>query len=249
MKIKVTPSFHDSAEKPLAASSAELAALDKTAGTMEALRNELDSPGGLDSLQELLNYLRSVDCDSPMVKPGCDAESLALEPYTWNRIQFSTVDEWMAVIRILRMMGPAQMFANRDSLTYKLFSATMRQFSRAVAHECPFFEEKGDNVNRFLTENFDKFMDTFVNFRNESIYQSSSSSSAMVAPTHIYDPRLRRNCSTFRGIARKEVQKHYNEHLRNKMSGKLRATNHVLIPVENFCRSDSQYKGVLCWYE
>ena len=184
----------------------------------------------MDSLQQLLDYLKTVSIqENPVVRPDSDAESLALEPYTWNRIHFSTVDEWMSVIRILRTMGPAQLFANRDSLTYKLFSAIMRQFSRAVAHECPFFEEKGDNVNRFLTENFDRFMDTFYNFQQEPNANT------------IYDPRLRKSASTFRGIARKEVQKHYNEHLRNKITGKLRTTSHVLIPVEYFWEGGEEY--------
>ena len=171
-------------------------------------------------LRPILLTTDTIDsCDASLTQRS-DAESLALDPYTWNRIHFSTVEEWMSVIRILRTMGPAQLFANRDSLTYKLFSAIMRQFSRAVAHECPFFEEKGDNVNRFLADNFDLFMDTFPNFRHEANVNT------------IYDPRLRKNANSFRGIARKEVQKHYNEHLRNKMTGKL--TSHVLIPVGNF---------------
>lgn len=206
---------------------------------IDVLRHEFDSPGGLDALQDLLNYLQTISIqENPVVKPESNAESLALEPYTWNRIHFSTIDEWMSVIRIMRTMGPAHLFANRDSLTYKLFSAIMRQFSRAVAHDCPYFEEKGDNVNRFLAENFDKFMNTFPNFNSE------------INANTIYDPRLRRNASSFRGIARKEVQKHYNEHLRNKLSGKLKATSHVLIPVENFwSEGDDDYAAFTLYDE
>ena len=65
---------------------------------IDVLRHEFDSPGGLDALQDLLNYLQTISIqENPVVKPESNAESLALEPYTWNRIHFSTIDEWMSV--------------------------------------------------------------------------------------------------------------------------------------------------------
>jgi len=188
---------------------------------MEEIKRELTKSEGLESLQLLLDFLKTKNVqENPIVKPDSAPESLALDAYTWNRIHFQSVNEWVTVINFLRMMGPWHLFANRDSLTYKLFSAIMRQFSRAVAHECPYEEEKGDNVNRFLSENFERFIETFPKFRDDN--------------NSIIDPRLRRNASSFRGMARKEVQKHYNEHLRNKLLGKLRASTHVLIPVDCF---------------